>query len=104
MLILLIFNITPPPELNQQLQTAFTNKGKNYKPRTANFLKNGQPTYINQLILQDSPYLLQHAHNPVHWYPWGDEAFAKAKLENKPIFLPFLLNISTALFCGGFVI
>ncbi len=86
-----------PPELNQQLQTAFTNKGKNYKPRTANFLKNGQPTYINQLILQDSPYLLQHAHNPVHWYPWGDEAFAKAKLENKPIFLS--IGYSTCHWC-----
>ena len=36
---------------------------------------------------ETSPYLLLHAHNPVDWYPWGPEAFAKAKAENKPIFL-----------------
>ncbi|SHE49212.1 hypothetical protein SAMN05444392_101698 [Seinonella peptonophila] len=41
----------------------------------------------NRLIDEKSPYLLQHAYNPVDWYPWNDEAFAKAKRENKPIFL-----------------
>ena len=41
----------------------------------------------NRLIHEKSPYLLLHAHNPVDWYPWGAEAFAKAKRENKPIFL-----------------
>lgn len=41
----------------------------------------------NKLIHESSPYLLQHAHNPVNWYPWGEEAFAKAKAENKPILL-----------------
>ena len=41
----------------------------------------------NRLIHEKSPYLLQHAHNPVDWYPWGAEAFAKAKREEKPIFL-----------------
>ena len=40
----------------------------------------------NRLIHEKSPYLRQHAHNPVDWYPWGDEAFAKAVAENKPIF------------------
>lgn len=39
----------------------------------------------NPLITEKSPYLLQHAHNPVHWYPWGQEAFDKAKRENKPV-------------------
>ncbi len=39
--------------------------------------------FTNALINETSPYLLQHAHNPVHWYPWGDEALAKAKAENK---------------------
>lgn len=43
--------------------------------------------FTNALINESSPYLLQHAHNPVHWYPWGKEAFAKAKSENKPVFL-----------------
>ncbi len=41
----------------------------------------------NQLINETSPYLLQHAHNPVDWYPWGEEALAKSKAEDKPIFL-----------------
>jgi uncharacterized protein YyaL (SSP411 family) len=41
----------------------------------------------NRLIHEKSPYLLQHAHNPVIWYPWGEEAFTKASAENKPIFL-----------------
>ena len=43
--------------------------------------------HTNRLAKETSPYLLQHAHNPVDWYPWGDEAFAKAKAEQKPIFL-----------------
>jgi uncharacterized protein YyaL (SSP411 family) len=41
----------------------------------------------NQLANESSPYLLQHANNPVNWYPWGEEALAKARAENKPIFL-----------------
>ena len=41
----------------------------------------------NRLAGETSPYLLMHAHNPVDWYPWGSEAFAKAKAENKPVFL-----------------
>jgi uncharacterized protein YyaL (SSP411 family) len=43
--------------------------------------------FTNRLINETSPYLLQHAHNPVDWYAWGEEAFAKAKAENKPILL-----------------
>lgn len=42
---------------------------------------------MNRLSQEISPYLLQHAHNPVDWYPWGEEAFARARRENKPIFL-----------------
>jgi len=45
----------------------------------------GKPT--NRLAREISPYLLQHAHNPVDWYPWGPEAFAKAKKENKIVFI-----------------
>ena len=46
-----------------------------------------QPKFTNRLAKETSPYLLLHAHNPVDWYPWGPEAFAKAKKENKLIFL-----------------
>jgi uncharacterized protein YyaL (SSP411 family) len=45
------------------------------------------PRYTNHLINENSPYLLSHAHNPVDWYPWGDEALQKAKREDKPIFM-----------------
>ena len=41
----------------------------------------------NLLIHEKSPYLLQHAHNPVRWYPWGPKAFEKARAEDKPVFL-----------------
>jgi uncharacterized protein YyaL (SSP411 family) len=41
----------------------------------------------NRLLNESSPYLLQHAHNPVDWYPWGEEAFEKARREDKPVFL-----------------
>jgi uncharacterized protein YyaL (SSP411 family) len=51
----------------------------------------------NRLIHEKSPYLLQHAYNPVDWYPWGEEAFAKARRENKPIFLS--IGYSTCHWC-----
>jgi len=51
----------------------------------------------NKLINEKSPYLLQHAKNPVNWYPWGDEAFNKAKSEDKPIFLS--IGYSTCHWC-----
>jgi len=47
----------------------------------------GSPRYTNRLATEASPYLRQHAHNPVDWYPWGEEAFARARAENRPILL-----------------
>jgi uncharacterized protein len=55
------------------------------------------PEHANRLAQEKSPYLLQHAHNPVDWYPWGEEAFAKARRENKPIFLS--IGYSTCHWC-----
>jgi uncharacterized protein len=52
---------------------------------------------VNRLARERSPYLLQHAQNPVDWYPWGDEAFAKARTEDKPIFLS--IGYSTCHWC-----
>jgi len=46
-----------------------------------------EPGYTNRLIHETSPYLLQHAHNPVDWYPWGQEALSRARKEDKPILL-----------------
>jgi uncharacterized protein YyaL (SSP411 family) len=48
---------------------------------------NDTPKHTNRLIHETSPYLLQHAHNPVDWYPWGEEALQRAKQEDKPILL-----------------
>jgi uncharacterized protein YyaL (SSP411 family) len=56
-----------------------------------------QPMYTNRLIDSHDPYLLLHAHNPVDWYPWGPEALAKARQENKPIFLS--IGYSTCYWC-----
>ena len=55
------------------------------------------PRPTNRLAREQSPYLLQHAHNPVDWFPWGEEAFAKARAENKPIFLS--IGYSTCHWC-----
>jgi len=55
-----------------------------------------QPT-SNHLAGESSPYLLQHVHNPVDWYPWGEEAFARAKMEDKPILLS--IGYSTCHWC-----
>lgn len=46
-----------------------------------------KPKTANRLINETSPYLLQHAYNPVEWFAWGDEAFAKAKAEDKPLMI-----------------
>ena len=51
----------------------------------------------NRLAREKSPYLLQHAHNPVDWFPWGEEAFARARAEDKPIFLS--IGYSTCHWC-----
>jgi hypothetical protein len=56
-----------------------------------------QHEHTNRLAHEKSPYLLQHAHNPVDWYPWGEEAFARARRENKPIFLS--VGYSTCHWC-----
>ena len=53
--------------------------------------------HANRLIHEKSPYLQQHAHNPVDWYPWGEEAFEKARREDKPIFLS--IGYSTCHWC-----
>jgi uncharacterized protein YyaL (SSP411 family) len=56
-----------------------------------------QSAPANRLAREKSPYLLQHQHNPVDWFPWGDEAFARARKENRPIFLS--IGYSTCHWC-----
>lgn len=72
-------------------------RDQDYQPRTRHLNKDGSAKYTNRLFLETSPYLLQHAHNPVNWYPWGDEAFALAKQLNRPVLLS--IGYSTCHWC-----
>ncbi len=83
--------------LQHRLDQALAAQGSDYLPRTQHLRDDGSPRYTNRLIEASSPYLLQHAHNPVSWYPWSDEAFERAKRENKPIFLS--VGYSTCHWC-----
>jgi hypothetical protein len=68
-----------------------------YKPRTRHLRADGSAKYTNRLFLESSPYLLQHAHNPVNWYPWGNEAFEAAHKLGRPVFLS--VGYSTCHWC-----
>lgn len=72
------------------------NCGENIEIEGKNKMNN-ESKKANHLIDEKSPYLLQHAYNPVEWYPWGEEAFEKARKENKPIFLS--IGYSTCHWC-----
>ena len=85
------------PALTAKLGAALAAKGKDYLPRTEHRLPGGAPKYTNRLILEPSPYLLQHAHNPVSWFAWGDEPFERARAEHKPVFLS--VGYSTCHWC-----
>ncbi|RYD34678.1 MAG: thioredoxin domain-containing protein, partial [Verrucomicrobiaceae bacterium] len=82
--------LTPTPTVNPPAVSSASGSAPDPAPAPA-------PKHTNRLALEKSPYLLQHAHNPVDWYPWGDEAFAKAKAEGKPILLS--IGYSTCHWC-----
>lgn len=83
--------------LKNQFKKMQTSRGKKYQPRTRHLNKDGSAKYTNRLFLQTSPYLLQHAHNPVNWYPWSDEAFEMAKKLKRPVLLS--VGYSTCHWC-----
>lgn len=85
------------PELEKKIKAIQKFRGSAYKPRTSHLLADGSPKYRNRLFLETSPYLLQHAHNPVDWYPWGDEAFEMAKNLKRPVLLS--IGYSTCHWC-----
>lgn len=85
------------PELQARLDEALAAKGADYEPRTHHKDDDGSPEFTNRLILETSPYLLQHAHNPVNWFPWGDEAFERARAEDKPVLMS--IGYSTCHWC-----
>ncbi|MFT7579697.1 MAG: hypothetical protein ACI9MR_001363 [Myxococcota bacterium] len=85
------------PALMKTLGAALRKKAKGYVPRTHHKHGDGTAKFVNRLILETSPYLLQHAHNPVNWYPWGDAAFERAKREGKPVLMS--IGYSTCHWC-----
>jgi uncharacterized protein YyaL (SSP411 family) len=96
--------VTAPPgappydeALGRRLAEALAARGPGYVPRTHHLTTDGTPLYTNRLILQTSPYLLQHAHNPVDWHPWGNEAFARARELDRPVILS--IGYSTCHWC-----
>lgn len=95
-----------PPELDAALAAATARLPADYRPRTRHVEASGaeptgahaghadpyaaagsRPRFTNRLLLEPSPYLRQHAHNPVDWRPWGEAAFAEARRLGRPIFL-----------------
>ena len=91
-------SVSAEPRLPENdLQIVRVLKKGSYTIRTDHLEADGTPKYTNHLIREDSPYLLQHAHNPVNWFAWGDEAFNRAKQENKPVFLS--IGYSTCHWC-----
>jgi len=82
--------------LRAAIDGALARRSESDVPRTRH--RNGaRPHYTNRLALETSPYLQQHAHNPVNWYPWGDEAFAEAERSGRPVFLS--IGYSTCHWC-----
>ena len=86
-----------PPELQATLEAALAAMPADYAPRTEHLDTDGRPLFLNRLVLETSPYLRQHAHNPVDWFPWGEEAFERARVEDKPVFLS--IGYSTCHWC-----
>jgi uncharacterized protein YyaL (SSP411 family) len=89
----------PPIDLvlASKLEAQWSDRSADYKPRTRHLRADGSPKYTNRLFLESSPYLRQHAHNPVNWYAWGDEAFEAAKKLGRPVFLS--IGYSTCHWC-----
>jgi len=88
-----------PAGLPERLRAALAARqsaGATYVPRTRHLVGKA-PRYTNRLILETSPYLLQHAHNPVDWHAWGDEAFAEARRRGVPLFVS--IGYSTCHWC-----
>jgi len=86
-----------PEPLARRVAEALRARGEGYAPRTHHLDASGRPRFTNRLVLERSPYLLQHAHNPVSWWPWGEEAFAEARRTGRPVFLS--IGYSTCHWC-----
>jgi len=93
---------TPPGilrdrDLTEHLKARWNQRKDGYRPRTKHLESTGDPKYINRLFLESSPYLKQHAHNPVDWRSWNEATLEEAKSQNKLIFLS--VGYSTCHWC-----
>src|SRR5512142_605187 len=86
-----------PAALARRLADAVAARGPGYVPRTHHLDAAGRPRFTNRLVLERSPYLLQHAHNPVSWWAWGDAPFEEARRTGRPVFLS--VGYSTCHWC-----
>ena len=89
--------VAAPADVVARLRMAWDARPEGYVPRTRHLLPDGRPRWTNRLFLETSPYLLQHAHNPVDWHPWGDEAFEAARRLGRPVLLS--VGYSTCHWC-----
>jgi uncharacterized protein YyaL (SSP411 family) len=85
-----------PADVERRIAEALAARPPGEAPRTRH-RDGSRPRYANRLALESSPYLLQHAHNPVNWHPWGDEAFEEARRTGRPVFLS--VGYSTCHWC-----
>ena len=83
--------------LENKIRKMARQRGDDYRPRTRHLDDQGRAIYTNRLFLESSPYLLQHAHNPVDWYPWGNEAFDTARRLDRPVLIS--VGYSTCHWC-----
>ena len=86
-----------PAELRRRLTELAAARHSDDPARTRHLRPDGLPCFTNRLALESSPYLRQHAHNPVNWFPWGDEAFDLAAETGRPVFLS--VGYSTCHWC-----
>lgn len=85
-----------PDDVSQAIRSALGSRPADWTPRTRH-REGERPHFANRLTLETSPYLQQHAHNPVNWRPWGSEAFAEANRTGRPVFLS--IGYSTCHWC-----
>ena len=83
------------PQLQSELQQALKDRGEDYLPRARHKDRDGRPLFTNRLILEDSPYLLQHAHNPVNWHSLGRRSVCRraGDAEQTGIFIDWLFHL-----------
>ncbi len=76
-----------PADVRMAIDQTWQERDSDHEVRSHHLYADGTPHYANRLLLELSPYLNQHAHNPVNWFAWGGEAFAQAKQQDRPVLI-----------------